>query len=275
MPESLADSIALELASSEGKIVDLCKILSIAATKSAPRQQLVKENAGRIVGAILRNTKDDLTGISVEGLVFPGARLHGVNISESSLVDCVFRRCDFTASVVSNCKAESVTFELCLFDKATRLDLVGVDPSSFLGMRLAGDNEVRTFYEPRACVDLLRELGLPAAQNAGVDVIRGVDEEIIELIDRLARAYAKCNPICVQDDYLEGIFENKHWQAVQRIGEEAGVIRAEVRAANGPRRDFIRRLVRPEDLAAGVFLEADVPSSVLQFWAALEQAYPS
>jgi len=274
MPESLAESVSHEVLSGVREVSWICQALSVAAGRSVPRQQLVKENAGRLLGALLRGAGGDLHRIRIQHVIFPGAKLHGVNLSESDFHDCVFRRCDLTAATLDCCTMGQVSFELCLVNRETRLDVSGLDPSDFVGLRVVEDEGIRTIYEPHAALGLLRALGLPSAQASDVQEVRAVSGQVVELVDRLARAYAKCNPICVQDDYLAGIFDQDLWPKVQKIGEETGVLRAEIRAANGPRREFVRRLVRPEDLAAGAFVNASVPSQVTDFWAELERSFP-
>lgn len=274
MPESLAESVSHEVLSGVREVSWICQALSVAAGRSVPRQQLVKENAGRLLGALLRGAGGDFHGIRIQHVIFPGAKLHGLNLSESDFNDCVFRRCDLTAAMLDSCTMEQVSFELCLVNRETRLGVSGLDPSDFVGLRVVEDEGIRTIYEPHAALGLLRALGLPSAQASDVQEVRAVSGQVVELVDRLARAYAKCNPICVQDDYLAGIFDQDLWPKVQKIGEETGVLRAEIRAANGPRREFVRRLVRPEDLAAGAFVNASVPSQVTDFWAELERSFP-
>jgi len=272
MPDSLAESVANKLLSDGGEVVEIAAILSKAASKPAPRQQLVKENAGRLVGYVLRNFQGGIRSLSAENLVFPGSSLHGLLLVNAFLRECEFRRCDLTAARFENCRVEGALFDLPLVDSETSLGLDGIEPSGFVGLRQAGADGIRTVYEPRMVLEILSDLGLPSAETSEQAAIRQVPEAVHELVGKLVRAYAKCNPICVQDEYLSQIFASEYWSQLLKVGLEAGVLKEEARAANGPRRHFIRRLVRPEDLAAGAIKGANVPSAVVEFWDKLEEA---
>lgn len=274
MPESLAENIAIELQASADHFTSLLTTLSVTASRTSPRQQLVRENAGRIVGELLKGSSAAVSELNLGGFVFPGSKLHGVILNGVFLSNCEFRRCDLTATRFSECTAEVVVFELPLIDEKTVLDINGVGPGDFSGLRAAEGAGVRVVYEPHEVIELLAERGLPSVQEMERTPIRGVAQSVIKVIDRLTRAYAKCNPICVQDDYLSPIFRASEWPELERLATETGVLKKEVRAANGPRRDFLRRLVRPEDIVSGLVVGADVPEQVVRFWQEVERVFP-
>jgi len=274
MPDSLAGNIAANLSESDVDVNRVASALCQVASKSAPRQQLVKENAGKLVGSLFEAENGVIGDISLSDLVFPGSSFRGAHFNRVVFSDCDFRRCDLTEVKFTQCKGERVMFDLPLVSAGTVLDFDGVEAADFFGIRQAADSGIRICYEPRDVLEILREMGLPSLEGGGEDVIlANVPGEVQELIGRLVRAYTKCNPLCLQDDYLGAIFSSDIWPQVLKAGEESGVLRMERRAANGPRREFVRRLVRPEDLAAGAVKGANVPAPVIHFWSALERSF--
>lgn len=278
MPDSLANGIAGDLAKRtafdlKGFLLRLCSV----SFRSSPRQQLVRENSGRLVSSVLtalNSSNGVYRDLSVNGLVFPGSNFHGLHFLRLSLANCEFRRCDLTSTFFRESTASDVVFESPLIDGQTELDIAGLELPSFVGVRVAEDEGVRTVYEPHATTDILIRARLPVLASAATAKARKVSTDVIRVIERLCKAYAKCNPICLQDAYLGSIFNDSAWPEIQRIGVESGIFKPEIRAANGPRRDFIRRLVRPEDLLSGLWENSEVPISVSSFWKRIEDEFP-
>lgn len=275
MPESLAENIAQELQALDEQIVECVKTLSDSASQNSPRKQLVRENSGRVVGALFLKSRGLNTDILIQNLILPGSRLHGVTVEKVKFVNCEFRRCDLTKCIFNECSADYVSFELPLLDSATVLGISGLDSSAFSGLRIASSDGVRVIYQPQDILQILRDHGLPSAQTDNLIEIRNVDDDVIKIIDKLTRAYARCNPICVQDANLSSIFDANEWPEIERAAVESGVLKKEARAANGPRRDFLRRLVLAEDLFLGLAVGQTVPDSVTRFWKIIQDKFPA
>jgi hypothetical protein len=276
MGEALADGIAERLHSdSSGSLSSVVGVLSMASSRSGSRRDVVRENSGRIVGALLGQLLTEITGLNITSLIFPGSRLSGVKVARSSFEDCEFRRCDLSGAVFAECTSVRSKFELPLVDAKTKLGIAGLETKDFLGIRFASGSEVQSIYDPYVLVERLLELGLPSLKGIDKPRVRAIDSGVMDIVERIARAFGKCNPICLQDDYLQHIFTQTKWQDILAIGLETEIFRLEKRPANGPRRKFLRRLVRPEDLIAGAIVGADVPENVNRFWNKVEKGVQS
>lgn len=278
MPDSLAEAVASHILESGcADIIRVTDTLSDASTRQSPRQQFVRENAGRVVGFMAKEAR--ILGGSgpsrIAGLVFPGSGLSGVVFQNISFESVEFKRVDLHDARFVRCHGSTTMFEAPLLNSGTVLDIEGIEPSDFIGVRVAGEEDtVSSLFDPVKITECLSEMKLPSAQGLITEDVRAVSPEVIKLVERLARAYARCNPICLQDDFLTGIFEEPTWPGVMKAALSSGIIKEEVRPAHGTRRNFIRKLVRSEELSSGLRRNVEVSASVRAFWDELEEQFP-
>lgn len=278
MPESLAESIAQSIAhnlsaSASNVLGALCK----AGGTGGPRQQVVRENAGRIIASFVVERAQPIVEEALRNVTFPGSRLNGVEFIRTQFENVEFKRTDLVGTKFVACQAVgNLYFELPRLSSNTRLEIAGVTPGdSFIGIRVADDSvEGGATYDPTVIERELRLLGLPALQHQEEPMARDVADGVLKIVSRLARAYSKCNPICEQDEYLGGIFSNSHWSEIRKAAIANGILKEEVRPAHGSRRNFYRIQVSPEELALGAIRGADVADSVKEFWRELEREFP-
>lgn len=275
MPESLADAIAQRVLESETyRLAHLLESLAKVSKLPGARQQVVQENAGRIIAAAFQASEDEVLDAKIESVIFPGSDLHGVRFRGAIFSGCLFKRPDLTDTVFDDCEIRDCAFESPLISRGTVLDARGLMVNDFIGIRVVNDGGARAIFDPRDLVLHLAQASLPSVEVRDEVHARAVDGNVVDMIERLARAYTRCNPICVQDDYLHSIFEHEFSDEVVEIGEQVGVFRREIRAANGPRRNFVRRLVLPEHILAGIWEGAEIPPQIRQFWERIEDRFP-
>lgn len=273
MPDPLAEGITAKLSLEGGKEPeDLIAALCHACSGYAPRIQLVKENAGKIVSQILR-----LEGGAVDtrfhSVVFPGSSLRDCQFESCRFESVEFKRADLAAASFEGCVGNQLIFDNPLISDSTRLDIGGeVDPSDFFGLRVAREGgEIEQVFDPTQIRDELAKVGFKPAIDAPVTQVRRVHPNVVQLVDKLARAYMRSNPVCVQED---GIFARAEWPEVERLAIRSGVVKEEGRATSGKPRRFLRRTVSPTELMAGLSTGDQVSEAVSQFWQSLEQAFP-
>ncbi|WP_242107127.1 NACHT domain-containing protein [Luteimonas aquatica] len=280
MPDSLAHGVAAKLhemvVAGEVTVSSLVAILCAASAEFSPKQGQVKENAGRIVAALLARLEVPCESINIRDVVFPGSSMRGIQFSACTFSDVEFRRADFSNLKFIGCCGDRLVFESVLVDGCTVLELVGqVDVSSFNGLRVASaDGGIVQLFDPTKVRGELNARGFPAAKASDPSAVRNVSDDVVRLVDRLARAYTRCNPVCVQDRTFAGIFDDVRWGGVERVAIDSGVVRSETRSAHGPRRKFLRRTVTPAELMSGFDTRENVNASVRAFWEGLEQLYP-
>lgn len=275
MPESLAEGITARLGPEI--IRDARKIINIlcgTCVGYVPRLQQVKENVGKIMNFLLRTGLHEAVSIEFSGFVFPGSSLRGIQFVNCNFEGVEFRRVDLAGAQFIECGGNQIFFDNPLIDKATKLEFVsGVDMSSFLGLRVAQDGgEIVQIFDPSQIQEHLAACDFGPAKQPSATRVRNVDAEVVRLVDRLARAYMKSNPVCVQED---GIFSHPKWPDVERAALASEVVRQESRATSGKPRRFLRRTVSPSELMAGLKEHEVVPPSVREFWENLESSCPA
>lgn len=281
LPDTIADSIAANLAGGsefQQQAKKVCEILCRVASGGTLRSQQVRENCGRCFAAIARlisHCGAKFESFILSNLVFPGVSLHGVAFDNCSLREIDFRSADLTGARFDNCDASGVIFQRVLIDLSTHLGITGVTAGNFSGLRLASDSgQITQIFDPLKVNAELKSVGLPSALSEEQAAARSVDTHVVNLVERLARAYTRCNPVCVQDTTFGQMFNDALWPEVERIAIDSQIVKQEARAAHGPRRKFLRRLVLPEDLMAGYEGTRESSHAVESFWKALEAAFP-
>jgi len=253
--------------------------LAASADTDSVRNTQVRENAGVLASILLKTQCSQATpceGMTIRNVIIPGGDWHGVRLINASLEDVVFRRVDLSHTTLSRCRGRGVMlFEALLDPSVTRLEVAGLDVASqVIGLRVAGNDEVRLSFDPEEVDQVLIRVGaLPRRPPAGAQH-REVDDQILELLRRFVRAYNRSNPVCTSDDNLLGLFGHREWSTIQRFLVSTGVVSEEIRSTGGPKKIFLRRHVLPEQILMGVKRDAVVPPTVAEFWRLLEERYP-
>jgi hypothetical protein len=281
LPDTLAEAAAKVIAREDGvSLGTITGILCRAAATKSLKQSQAQENAALLVAALLKEMKD-VTGkvenLHLHDLNFPGASLRDLQLHRCQFTRIEFRRTELCSTVFSACNSSECRFYSARIDEHTRLDIGGdLDLSSFTGLELLDDlSRVRQLYEPGEIKVELAKRGFPAAQEADDNELRKIDENVVELVEKFARAFQKRNPVCVDEDFLKGLFGQQDWPAIQKLLVGTHLVREETRSAHGPKRTFLRRLVSYQDIPAGIRRDAKVPIEIHQFWDAMEKKFPA
>ena len=114
--------------------------------------------------------------------------------------------------------------------------------------------------DPAEVQRLLAQVGaVPAATADTPSTVRSVRADDLELLEKLARAYRRTNPVCTADDNLRGLFNDHGWPRLERILVKQGVVTKETRPTGGRQKVFLRRQFLPEQIMAGADRAAAVP----------------
>lgn len=285
LPTEVADSTVellwRDVAVSTDRLQDLLDKLASAAIVEGPRSTQVRENAGIIGAKALREAAHravPLTKLRIRGLVFPGARLDNLDIFESSLDDVTFRRVDLSTTRFVKCRAAGlVLFDVTVQPETTRLELHGLDVRTQVqGLRYVKAGSVQPIYDPDELNRVLTACGaLPAALEP-VSRARPVRPDVVEVMERLMRAYNRTNPVCVEDGKLKHhLFDHDDWPKIRKLLLRHKIVVSEFRATHGPPKEFLRRQFLPEQIMSGASRLQASPPAVEQFWEALESQFPS
>ena len=274
LPDDVADRTGLHLLKMErlNSNTDLSSLLRQIGEAGAVkwfREVQVRENAGRLVNGIIAqysaNSSQKIQVQNLYSLTFPGGDLHEVCFEDCEFRDIVFRRTDLTSTRFLNCKVKNVIFtEPRIAAGSTRLDLIGINPSSdFRGVRTADSGSL--IYDPVKINELLAKCGIsiPIVESS---TSRYPAPAFRELMERLMRAYQRANPICTADETLSNLFNDNDWPSLQAALVRHGIVKEETRGTGGKNKQFLRRQYLPEQIMAGIGGRQDIESHIANFW---------
>lgn len=280
LAEDVADRVASEvLASGRLESVEqlqqLLDRLAEACAMEWRRKAQVRENAGLIVMALLRafgggNGKSEIVERTIRSVTLPGSRLKGVTLKRCRLIDLTIRRTDLVATRFVECEARNVMLVEPQVDRdSTRLDLDGLTVEQVARLRVRKHGDVETIYAPTEIVKILRACGAPVVADTEPDEPRA-DPEVVELLNKLMRVYARANPVCRDDGTMKKVFHDSRWAKLEKLLLKHHVVKKETRPSSGKTPVFLRRQFPPEQIMAGQRGHADVHPNIRAFWREIE-----
>ncbi len=275
---ALGEMLRQETDLAEVALDEVMDKLGRASVIDGPRVGQVRENAGILIATGLKEMcgrRGELSAKRVRNVTFPGGDLVGVRLRDSILEGLEFRRVDLSRTWFVECRSLGSYFLDVVVDPAhTRLELAGLEPASQVqGLRRRIGDAAEPIYDPVEVHEALAACGAVAPLPASPRNIRVVDKRIVGLLERLVRAYRRGNPVCKADDNLRQLFQDGRWQDVEGILIRAEIVSKETRATGGPRKEFLRRRVLPEDIMAGANRDNEVPPQVRHLWDELEARF--
>ena len=284
LPEFVAERLAFELRRSDhmsslDKLQEILDRLSDAGRTEWRRSTQVRENAGLIVMALLREfaesngTRTEIEGRTISTVVFPGSDLREVTLRGCTLINVTIRRTNLETTKFLQCNARDVVLlEPRVKLGSTRLELSGLDVGSeVVGVQVLSEQGTSTTYAPETIARILGECGAPVEAQYGRNQ-RNVPDELLDLLQRLVRAYEKANPVCVGDPYLKKLFEDQNWAVLRGLLIENGIVKKESRPTSGPTKEFLRRQFSLDAIMSGANKNRHVEPRIARFWDSLETA---
>ncbi|MCY4025425.1 MAG: NACHT domain-containing protein [Acidobacteria bacterium] len=275
LPEEVADRVARDLAGSDApaagnRLQERLDRLSKAAEQESRRAAQVRENAGLLVMALMREHggRDAVEGCKIRSVVFPGSHLRNVTLNRCTLDGVDMRRTDLAATRFVGCEARAVRlYEPRVSRESTRLELAGLGVDDVAGIRVVEDGG-DTNYEPSFIIDALRSCGTPIAEDPAPKGLAVPDEEM-KLMEGLMRAYRRTALVCLQDDNLSGLFADRRWPRLQEELLTHGIVKLEERATRGRPKQFLRPQFLPKQIMAGRVGRPDTEPQIRSLWEAL------
>ena len=197
--------------------------------------------------------------------------LQGVALRDCTVVSVSIHRTSLETTKFVECNARDVLLmEPRVKVGSTRLELNGLRvPSEVIGIQVLCDEGIATVYAPERIARILGECGAPLEPQYG-DSERHVPDELLDLLQRLMRAYERANPVCDGDQHLQRLFGDSHWPALRRVLLEHGIVKSESRPARGPQKEFLRRQFSPDAIMSGASRTRLAEPRIARFWDALE-----
>ena len=275
LPEDVANRIGAALWEEQESSVHLqhrADALGEAARQNWLRAPQVQQNAGLILLGLIRasaETGREVAGLAVRSVTFPGSHLRGVVCRECSFSDVIFRRTDLADTRFLNCRADDVMMIEPRVSSNTRLEFQGLDPGAHIqGLQLV-NGAGNVLYDPDEVARAIADRGGPAPEGRNGRI--QVDQKLMQLVERLTRAYGRANPVCEDDPRHKTVFSDRNWPAVRDLLLRHGIVTDEVRPTKGRPKRFLRRQFLPAEIMAGLREDTSTPLAIRRFWRELAE----
>jgi hypothetical protein len=240
--EVVFHTLAVSSVGTDDGIQRILALVSQASQRSTLTRHVVRESAGVLARGLL-SVRPTASGLRVSSVDVPGGSLKGTTLVDVHFEDVEFRRVDFCGATLDKCNCRQTRFvEITIDLESSRLDLSGtVGISDFQGLRVYSSNGLHLTYDPTEIQDALVTIGAidAAPQQQG----RVVAEEILKLLDVLARGYLRSNPLTVEDNKLGALKRSPLWPALEESLVHHGIVTLEERETKGAKKRFLRRQV--------------------------------
>ena len=283
LPDYVAERFAIQLrqrdllSTSQGLQVVFDRV-SNAGKQRWRRMIQVRENAGRIVLAVLREfaSKDDepaeVRDCTLTTVVLPGGELRNVTFRRCIFEDIQIKRTNLELTKFLDCTVRDVMFiEPKIGTESTRLELSGLRPDyHVMGVEKLSATSSYTIFDPTEILQIFASCGAPVSTGFGSDVWE-VTPEVLDLLNRLMRAYARANPLCEADHTLRSLFRNDKWKDLRNLLVKHGIVKVETRSMSGVKKDFLRRKFSPSRIMAGRTKANRIDPQIARFWESLTE----
>ena len=152
---------------------------------------------------------------------------------------------------------------------STRLEFEGLDPGTHIqGLHLVNGSG-NVLYDPDEVARAVADRGgpAPAGRNGRIQV----DQRLLQLVERLMRAYGRANPVCEDDPRHKTVFSDRNWRAVKSLLLRHGIVTEESRPTKGSPKRFLRRQFLPAEIMAGLRKDTSTPLAIRKFWRELAE----
>jgi len=265
LPRQAGDIAGRNLAGRSGVVLG---VLSTAPEAVSIGGDQVRQNGGCIVAGMLREGIP--SGATVANLDFVDVDLTRVTCFDLTFQNCSFRGADLRGCLFQNCRGSGVDVTLPLLDEGTIVDIQGIQVSDFRGVIFYDATGSATrHYSPEAIERVLKGAHLPAASTCLP--LRNIGSESLRLVDSFVRIFEHANIASLEDPHvMRRLVRDPNWPPVFDAMLRSGICTEEIRAAGG-RKSFVRMMVRPDDLLAGLLENPDIDTRIAAFWDLLDE----
>ncbi len=226
-----------------------------------------RRNMGALALAHARQT-GELRDVTLRGLSFIDVHTGPAKFVAVTFDGCQFVSCDLQGARFEDCDATTSMFDAVTVNDHTLMGIRGLVPGTNIrGVRHEPSGDI---YAPSGITKLLHRLGTPVDET--------VDEQpsyspntttLIDLLERVARAYRHTNILYETDERLQSVFGHESWPQLRKLMIEHGVITHEKREAKGSNTLACRLRVNVDELLADNSA-ADAPhNATAGLWTAL------
>ena len=208
-----------------------------------------RRNLGSLVLAYAREV-EPMHDLSLRGLAFIDVASGSAEFHSVIFGDCQFFSADLQGIRFEDCEAETSSFDGIKLSSDSRMNIRGLRPGA--NIRSVRDEPSGEVYAPAAIAQLLERLGAPADEpKPELPVYSERAQELIKLLERASRAYARTNILYAADHRLQSLFGSSHWSELKHLLLEHAVISEEERESQGANVPAYRLRVNRDELLAG------------------------
>jgi len=187
-----------------------------------------------------------------------------------------FRDCRFVAVRLEkvsfrDCKLENCVAESIVVAGQGRMEITGLVPGENLYCMI----DVETSDEVYSPADMRRLLDRAGVPDMGdeLPVVRYSEQaqRHIDLLQRIVSKYRQSNLLCLEDDRLVRLFQDRSWPSLRELLVRHQIVGEESRQTSGSKKTFFRSKVSPTDLMR-LEREQSLPAGPFgNFWRALRE----
>lgn len=276
IPEEVSDLTAESLSASSSKAVQqVFSRFSTAIRNAVFNQQVVRESGGVIALSMLHALPQFRSGdaFALSEVVVPGGSLANCQLENIAFDNVEFRRVDFCGARLTGCSAAQTNFVEIAIDAGTNLDLQNtVALENFRGLWVYSGNSSKLTYEPEEIQSALAKTG--ALPDQLRPQLKQVSSEVIHLLDVLARAYLRSNPVTTENNKLIALKRSDIWHDLESALVKHGILSREGRDTKGSQKVFLRRHVDIWSVLQGQLPGVTDDPRISSLWDELELRFP-
>ena len=233
-------------------------------------EAVARENAGKIVAALIQGRDDLPQNLAFRQLVLKQAGLKNTVLVRPKFENCYFEELDLEGARFIDPEFPSTTFNLLKIDpKSTRLERAHISLSQqVFGLCVYGATGLERLHNPAAMARALESVGAFVEgyeANLPVEYSRAARSRI-ELLDRFLLYANKTFYISTDEPRLRQVFGAHEWKVVRQLLYKHHIVEDVVREKSGPRQDLMRLHFRPDMIREGEYPSPSHPEEIVGFW---------
>lgn len=234
---------------------------------------VARENAGKIVRALIEGRKDLLPNLRFRRLVLKQSTLRNTVLVNPQFENCYFEELDLTGSSWTRPSFVNTTFNFPIIDpQTTRLEGAKFNlRDQIYGLFVYGKSGRERIHNPTLMAKALESVGAavdgyePSPPHEYSEAVK----KRIELLDRFLRYAQRTFYVSREEPRLRQIFGAHEWEKVSQLLYHHGIVEDIVIQKSGPKQDLMKLRFHPDIIRDGEEPSAACPKEVAAFWRTL------
>ena len=242
-----------------------------AVIRSSLTDVVARDNAGKIVSALIRSAGKLHPGITIQNVIFRQSDFGQCHLEEPHFVNCYFQEVDFRAAVFNKPTVEGCGIHTPSLDIAcTRfIDADATLADQVHSVRIDADQgEFRkgNYFDPRDIRAILTTLGMISNEVSNVTIYPELTLYKIRLLEKFLLKMERRFYVSRKD--LDALLRrDPGWPELWKLLNKHSLIVEEVKQKSGPSATLLRLAFSPEIIRRGEdVMNQSLPTEVRSFW---------